>query len=60
MRILFFLLSITVVHAASISRKVVGVTDGDTITVLTAAKIRESAFVRYRRAGGETGVRQSS
>src|SRR5688572_11753296 len=44
MRILFFLLSISVAHAANITGKVVGVSDGDTITVLTAAK--ESVKVR--------------
>jgi len=38
MRIRFFLPSIAVAHAASLTGKVVGVTDGDTITVLTAAK----------------------
>ena len=44
MRILLFLLSITVAQAASITGKVVGVTDGDTITVLIAAN--ESVKVR--------------
>jgi hypothetical protein len=49
MRILFFLLSIAVAHAASLTGKVVGVTDGDTITVLTAAK--ESVKVRLHGIG---------
>jgi endonuclease YncB( thermonuclease family) len=44
MRLLLFLLTATVVHAASIAGKVVGVHDGDTLTVLTAAK--ESVKVR--------------
>lgn len=38
MRFLFFVLAVTCVHAASIGGKVVGIADGDTITVLTAAK----------------------
>jgi endonuclease YncB( thermonuclease family) len=44
MRVLLFLLTFTLSHAASITGKVVGVHDGDTLTVLTAAK--ESVKVR--------------
>lgn len=36
--LLLFLLSVTVAHAATITGKVVGVSDGDTLTVLTEAK----------------------
>jgi endonuclease YncB( thermonuclease family) len=44
MRLLLFLLTCIAAQAASITGKVVGVSDGDTITVLTAAK--ESVKVR--------------
>lgn len=44
MRLLFFLASICVAHAASITGKVIGMSDGDTITILTDAK--ESVKVR--------------
>jgi endonuclease YncB( thermonuclease family) len=44
MRLLLFLLSVTIINAASITGKVVGVHDGDTMTVLTPAK--ESVKVR--------------
>jgi endonuclease YncB( thermonuclease family) len=43
-RVLLFLLSVTIAHAATIIGKVVGVSDGDTITILTDAK--ESVKVR--------------
>lgn len=38
MRVVLLLLSVTLAHAASITGTVVGVSDGDTITVLTATK----------------------
>jgi endonuclease YncB( thermonuclease family) len=44
MRFALFFLSVALAHASSISGKVVGISDGDTITVLTAAK--ESVKVR--------------
>lgn len=44
MRAFLFLLCVTLAHAASITGKVVGVSDGDTVTVLTSAK--ESVKVR--------------